>query len=106
MDEDTPALAGRFINVVNLERDLVLGVGYPGLEILSRGAVLRSAEHDGPIVQHVVDGEDHETVPARVRKPANSARRDQPEAFRLIQRLQGVVRIVARGIRHCDSLLN
>jgi 2-dehydropantoate 2-reductase len=102
MDEDAPTFAGRFVDVVDLERDLVLGVGYPGLEILSRGAVLRGAEHDGAVVQHVVDGEDRETVPAQVRKPADAARRDQPEALRLIQRLQGVVRI-ARSSRHCDS---
>src|SRR5580700_12347436 len=93
MDEDTPALAGRFVDVVDLERDLVLGVSYPGLEILSRGAVLCGAEHDRALMHPVVDREDAQAVPAQVRKPADAARRDQPEALRRIQRLQGVARI-------------
>ena len=103
MDQDAPARAGRFVDVVDLERDLVLGVSYPGLEILSRGAVRCGAEHDRALMHPVVDREDAQAVPAQVRKPADAARRDQPEALRLIQRLQGVVRIAARGIRHCDS---
>jgi len=41
LDDDTPAFAGRLIDVVDLERDLVFGVSYPGLEVLPRRAALR-----------------------------------------------------------------
>jgi hypothetical protein len=74
LDEDAPPLAGRLIDVIDLERDLVFSVSYPGLEILPGRAVLRGAEHDGPVVQPVVDGEDRKAVSARISEPADTAR--------------------------------
>src|SRR5215472_2739384 len=98
LDQDAPSLSCGEVDLVDLEGDLVLGVGDAGTEILICGAVLGGAEPDCSPVQPVVDGEHRRAVPARVRDPADAPRRDQPHAFRLVQVLQHWPPI--GGIRH------
>jgi len=88
LDQDAPPFAGRHAEVVDLEGHLVLGVGYPGAEILVRGAVLDRAEHDRPLVQPVVDREHRRAEPAGERDPADAPGGDQPQALGLVQVLE------------------
>src|SRR5262249_57498911 len=91
------------------------GGGGGGAQIVVRRAVLRGPEHDRAVVQLVVDRKHGHSVAPDEGEPANAAGRDQPQAFRLIQRLQGPpgagrllpgrahLCVMVRAIRHCRS---
>src|ERR1035437_2101481 len=88
LDENAPALPCDQVEVVDLEGHLVLGAGYSGPEVLVERAVLCRAEHDGSLVQLVIDRKDCHAGLAGVRDPANAAKRHQPHALGLVQVFQ------------------
>src|SRR6266566_4905842 len=87
-DKNTPPFSCDHVNVVDFEGDLVLGARNSGAKILAHQAVLPGAEHDDPVVQHVVDRKHRGAERAGISDPADAARGDQPQALALIQVLQ------------------
>jgi hypothetical protein len=85
LDQNAPALSSGEVEVVDLKSDLVLGVRYPGAEVFVKRAVLRSAEDDGSLMQLVINWEHRHAGPAGISDPADTARRDQPQALSLVQ---------------------
>src|SRR5580693_5808921 len=86
LDEDAPPFPGGRADLVDLESHDVVRVGYAGPQVLSQRAVLPGPEYDGLLGQRKVDRQHGRPVPARVPDPADAARRDQPQALRLVER--------------------
>src|SRR5215475_2614986 len=95
LDEDAPSLPGRRAEFVDFERHLGLGVLDPGAEILPERAVRLGPEHDRPLMDRIVDRQHRRPETAGEPDPANAARRDQPQALLLVQRLNNRFRSMA-----------
>src|SRR5215475_1498151 len=95
LDEDAPSLPGRRAELVDLERHLGLRVLDPGAEILPERAVQFGPEHDSSLIHRIVDRQHRRPETAGEPDPANTTRRDQPQAFLLIQRLNNRFRSMA-----------
>ena len=96
LDQHAPALPPGRVDVVDLERDLVVPAGDPGLQVFVERTVRNGAEHDRPVVPFVVHRQYHRAEPAVVSDPADSAPRYQPEAL-------GLVKFRDRAVRHVWS---
>jgi hypothetical protein len=78
LDQYAPALAADHVELVDLERHLVIAAGDAGLQVLVEGAVPGGPEHDRPVVPLVVHRQHGRAEPAHVSDAADSARRYQP----------------------------
>jgi CBS domain-containing protein len=92
LDQHAPALAPGRVDLVDLERHLVIPARNPGLQVLIQRAVLGGPEHDRPVVPLVVHRQHRRTEPALVGDAADSALRYQPQALGLIEFLDRAVR--------------
>jgi Pyruvate/2-oxoacid:ferredoxin oxidoreductase delta subunit len=66
LDEHAPAHLARHVDVVDLERHLVVGALDPGSQVLVQRAVFRGAEQDRPLVEGVVHRQHGGAEPAGV----------------------------------------
>src|ERR1700758_4880499 len=73
LNEHAPAPPCGRVDLIDLERDLVVGVRDPGPQVLIQRAVLRSAEHDRTAAQFVVHRQHGRPEPADVGDPADPA---------------------------------
>ena len=96
LDEDAPPFASGRADLVDLEGHLGLRVLDPGTQVLSHRAVLPGPEQDRPLVQRVIDRNHGRPEAAGVPDPADTTRRDQPQALLLVQRLKDRT----RGLPH------
>ena len=85
LDQHAPALAAGHVDLVDLERHLVVAAGDPGLQVLVQRAVPGGAEHDRPVVPLVVHRQHGRAEPALVSDAADPARRNQPQALGLVK---------------------
>src|SRR3984957_13756090 len=92
LDQHAPALAPGGVDVVDLERHLVVPAHDPGLQVLIHRTVLGGPEHDRPVVPLVVHRQHRRTEPALVGDAADSAPRYQPQALGLLEFLDRAVR--------------
>jgi hypothetical protein len=93
LDQHAPSLAAGCVDVVDLERHLVIPARNPGLQVLIERAVLGGPEHHRPVVPLVVHRQHHQTEPALVCDAADSALRYQPQAL-------GLLEFIDRAVRH------
>lgn len=75
LNEDEPACSRLLVDVVDLERDLVVRAPYASPKILVGGTVQHCAEHDGAVMQLVSDWNDDRAHPARVCEGARATNR-------------------------------
>src|SRR6185437_11285067 len=97
LDQHAPALAAGHVDLVDLERDMVVAAGDPGLEVLVERAVPGGAEHHCPVVPPVIHGQHDRAEPALVSDAADPARRNQPQAL-------GLVKLLDHAVSHGSTL--
>src|SRR3984957_12627812 len=85
LDEHAPTALGREVDVIDLERHLVGGVGDPGPKVLVQRPVLSGTEHDRPALKLVVDGQHGGPEPADVGDPADPSLPDEAQALVLVK---------------------
>jgi pyruvate ferredoxin oxidoreductase beta subunit len=85
LDEDAPAQLGGRVDVVDLERHLVVGAVDAGPQVLVERAVRRGAEHDRPVLQRVVHRQHGRPEPAGIGDPADPAPGYQVQALILVK---------------------
>src|SRR5260370_14878108 len=83
--KNTPPFLCGLVDLVDFEGDFVFGARNSGTQVLAHQAVLPGAEHDGPVVQHVIDRKHRGAERAGISDPADATSRDQPQALALIQ---------------------
>src|SRR5689334_518526 len=97
LDQHAPALAPGRVDLVDLERHLVVAARDPGLQVLVERAVAGGPEHDGPVVPLIIHRQHGRAEPALVGDAADSARRNQAQAL-------GLVKLLDHAVSHGSTL--